>query len=314
MIGIYKIQNLINGKCYIGQSIDIEKRWKVEKNSAFNENSKSYSYPISKAFRKYGIENFDFQVLEICNKESLNEKEKYWIQYYDSYQKGYNQTLGGDSGSPQVEKDNILGIISDLKITNLYHKEIANKWNVSQELVQGINTGRYWYQTNEDYPLQKQHKSYGFEIHKYYCKRCGKEISNGSEYCRECANILQRKVDRPSKEELFNFLKNNKGNFTLAGKKYDVTDNAVRKWCKLYNIPFHSSDYKTKNETFENLSNATINKKVKQLDVNGNVINIFNSLGEAARAINKPSGGSHIGAVCRGERKTAYGFKWEFYN
>ena len=52
MIGIYKIQNLINQKCYIGQSIDIERRWRDEKRTAFDITTKNYNYPISKAFRK----------------------------------------------------------------------------------------------------------------------------------------------------------------------------------------------------------------------------------------------------------------------
>lgn len=64
MIGIYKITNKINGKCYIGQSNDIERRWKEHKNSFSNPNVSDYESKKNRAFRKYGIENFDFQVLE----------------------------------------------------------------------------------------------------------------------------------------------------------------------------------------------------------------------------------------------------------
>ena len=46
MMGIYKITNLINGQCYIGQSINIQKRWTAEKNTAFNENREDYNYPL----------------------------------------------------------------------------------------------------------------------------------------------------------------------------------------------------------------------------------------------------------------------------
>lgn len=56
MYTVYKITNLVNEKCYIGSSINIEKRWVQEKNNAFNPNSKSYKYPLSCAFRKYGLE------------------------------------------------------------------------------------------------------------------------------------------------------------------------------------------------------------------------------------------------------------------
>ena len=56
--GIYKITNLLNGKCYIGQSINIQKRWTNHKTSYKNPNKDCYNYPLYKAFRKYGLENF----------------------------------------------------------------------------------------------------------------------------------------------------------------------------------------------------------------------------------------------------------------
>ena len=77
MIGIYKITNKINGKVYIGQSINIERRWQQEKRCAFNESSPAYTQHISKAFRKYGLENFSFEVLEELKAEALNDREMY---------------------------------------------------------------------------------------------------------------------------------------------------------------------------------------------------------------------------------------------
>ena len=91
MIGIYKIINKINGKCYIGQSTQIEKRWSKHKNTSHNQTSKAYDYPLYRAFRKYGIENFSFEILEECSNLELNEKEKYWINYYNpEYNYQYN--------------------------------------------------------------------------------------------------------------------------------------------------------------------------------------------------------------------------------
>lgn len=99
--GIYKIENLINGKVYIGQSSDIKKRWYSHKRDSSIETSKNYNYPLYKAFRKYGVDNFKFEIIEECLKEELNDKEIYYIQLYRSYinfedSNGYNQTLGGD--------------------------------------------------------------------------------------------------------------------------------------------------------------------------------------------------------------------------
>lgn len=77
-----------------------------------------------------------------------------------------------------------------------------------------------------------------------YCIDCGKEISLSAIRCPECSHKITRVVERPSKEELYNILIANKGNFTQTSKQFNVTDNAVRKWCKQYNLPFHSKDYK----------------------------------------------------------------------
>ena len=57
MIGIYKYQNKINGKCYIGQSINLEQRKYAHKSSAFNENAKDYNSQLHQAIRKYGLDN-----------------------------------------------------------------------------------------------------------------------------------------------------------------------------------------------------------------------------------------------------------------
>lgn len=247
MIGIYKIENLINHKCYVGQSVNIERRWKDECRYAFNADSASYEYPLSRALRKYGVNNFSFTVLEECLKEQLNERERYWIHTYDSFYHGYNQTLGGDAKCVLTsKKEEIIKAINLLKTTDLYHREIAEQCGISIEMVQGMNTGRYWFSPYEDYPLQKQHKAHvsTFGVTKWYCEDCGCEISKGATYCRECYKKRSHKVNHPSKEELYNFLVKNRGNFSLAGRTYGVSDNAVRKWCDSYGISRSSGFYK----------------------------------------------------------------------
>ena len=69
----------------------------------------------------------------------------------------------------------------------------------------------------------------------YYCKDCGKIISTKAERCPECANINSRKVERPTREELKQLIKEKP--FTQIANLYGVTDNAIRKWCDAEHLP-----------------------------------------------------------------------------
>ena len=245
MVGIYKITNKANGKIYVGQSIDIEERWKQHRWKAFNCNEVGYHSAIHAAMRKYGLDNFAYEVLEQCAAEELDEKERYWISFLDSIApNGYNILVGG----------------------------------------QGIRAK---------------------EREKIFCQKCGKEITSQSE-SGLCLSCVQLKCDI-SKEELQNALIQNNGNFTLVGRIYGLSDNAIRKRCQHFGLPFHSTDYKTPKTLKEPYETP-----VRQIDINTNeVIQVFCSANEAARSLGKTKG-SHITEVCKGKGKTAYGYRWEY--
>lgn len=240
MIGIYKIENLITNQVYIGQSTDIANRWIQEISSAINPNSKAYNYPLSQDIREFGLVNFNFQVLEECSAEQLNKQEKHWIDIYDSYNNGYNQRQGGSSinysGEKRVEIVN--NIKEKLKTTDLFHREIAELYKVSISYVQLINSGKIYYNANDDYPLQKQQKGHATSLGKKRfpkCKSCGVEISLGAEYCQSCYNKKRQIVERPSRDELKKLIRSKP--FAQIGKIYGVSDNAIRKWCDAYGLP-----------------------------------------------------------------------------
>ena len=99
MTGIYKITNMVNGKVYIGQSVDVEVRWRSHK-SELRGNYHENPY-LQNSWNKYGEDNFKFEIIESCNQEDLNKLEIYYIKEYNSYiraenSNGYNMTEGGD--------------------------------------------------------------------------------------------------------------------------------------------------------------------------------------------------------------------------
>lgn len=100
MIGIYKITNTKNEKSYVGQSLNIEERWKQHK-QAIQTSDKSW-YPLARK-ESDGIDDFTFEVLQQCKAEELDELEDYWVDYYKSYVNGYNQTKDGSCVSANTQ-------------------------------------------------------------------------------------------------------------------------------------------------------------------------------------------------------------------
>lgn len=100
---IYKVTNKINGKVYIGQTIKtIEERWRQHQNAALKHDCQTH---FARALRKYGIENFTIEQIDsVTSRNELDEKEIYWIQYYNSFKDGYNSTRGGQHYSSHEKK------------------------------------------------------------------------------------------------------------------------------------------------------------------------------------------------------------------
>lgn len=89
--GIYQIRNLVNGKVYIGSAVDLRNRAKTHlSNLKLNKHPNKH---LRAAYNKHGAENFQFEILEFCDKQSLLEKETIWIEWTKCYtsEKGYNK-------------------------------------------------------------------------------------------------------------------------------------------------------------------------------------------------------------------------------
>ena len=165
MIGIYKVTNKINNKVYIGQSINIENRFQQHKNNCLNENLKDYNTKFYRALRKYGVENFTFEIIEeLKDKEKLNEREKYWVSFYNSFKEGYNSNTGGEkvteSGElhPNAKNSNeaIIALKKEIIEGKLSHAQLGEKYGISSSEIGLINLGKRWSSVGDfTYPLRK---------------------------------------------------------------------------------------------------------------------------------------------------------------
>lgn len=176
IIGVYKITNLINGKIYIGSSIDINSRWK-EHVRDLNKN-KHHSTHLQRSWNKNGSENFEFSILEKCNEEEILDREQYYLDTLKPFDKnnGYNTALnslapmtgrkhsnetkaklsegvrnrdasvwvrGEDKFNAKFKDEDIIEI-KKLISEGCRIVDIANLYNVEGQTITQIKTGERW--------------------------------------------------------------------------------------------------------------------------------------------------------------------------
>ena len=152
---VYKIENKINKKIYVGQTNNLDRRMQEHKHDERN------NHPIHNAIKKYGWENFEVSVLYYG--VNYNEKEKEYIKLYKSNRKeyGYNITAGGQDSSgennPQskLSQSDVYQIISDLKGNNSIEC-IAKKYRTTVKTIRNINAGISWRIGSLQYPIRKR--------------------------------------------------------------------------------------------------------------------------------------------------------------
>lgn len=285
MIGIYKITNKINQKCYIGQSVNIKHRWSQHK-----QNSKIRPEKLYLAIRKYGIENFSFEVIEECKQEELDEKEKYYIILYNSYENGYNMNLGGQNTKKYYDEQ-----IRTLWDSGLSVSEIALQVDLDRETI-----SRYL----------KDYKNYSVQE----SNRRGGKIAYQT--------MLKKDTipDYMKPRQIFQY--------DIWGNKIGVWSSVVE-ISKILNIDkgligkalkkeyLQAGGYQWSLENKEKIKDISKNIKLKfgliQKDLKGNILNHFNTIKDAAIFLGKePKSATSISKCLLKHQETAYGYKWEY--
>lgn len=175
---IYAYKKIDENKIvYVGQTVNLALRhYRHTKIDPFDEGLKEYNYPLSRGIRKYGVQAYKLIILEQnLKKEELDNREQYWINYYNTYNSGYNQTLGGNTKlAPMItyKEDIILNVIDELKNTNKSFQTIANDNNISLTHVYNINIGARRKIEGISYPIRdaKTKGTKGLKFSQEECK------------------------------------------------------------------------------------------------------------------------------------------------
>lgn len=136
--------------------------------------------------------------------------------------------MGGQG--PNKKLKNYYCVYKLLKESKLSHKEISKILGISTELVQGINTGRYYYNHDMDYPIRKLNNPIN------YCCDCGKEIYKKSKRCITC-NANNKLIKLPSINNLISNLIEFK-NIKLLANYYKISTTLLKKWFLMYGVNY----------------------------------------------------------------------------
>ena len=133
---IYKITNKVNGKSYIGQTIQNVKE-RFYQHCATKCSKAVSNMAIHRAIKKYGKSNFTVEVIEEIDSANLNDRERYWIRYYDSYNNGYNSTEGGQDGIKLFKNLDTESIVREYK-SGKSLREIGRLFNVDKQTIKDL--------------------------------------------------------------------------------------------------------------------------------------------------------------------------------
>ena len=207
---------------YVGQTKNLQYRHNQHiKWDPFNINNPEYQYPLSRGIRKYGQDAYELIILEDnLLEEQLNEREKYWIKFYNTYFNGYNQTIGGSNPTKPIFTDDLIDTVIEMLQDESYsYKDIMNKTGISMTHIYNINTGKRRRKDNIKYPIRTSNTkgTKGLKFSPQECKEIHELILKGHKTFIEIAKMYN--------SDPVTIRRINKGttkNYVLEGYKYPL--------------------------------------------------------------------------------------------
>ena len=340
---IYIITNKNNDKVYIGQtSRTIEARWKEHLLSSQDEAKRHYK--LYAAMNKYGVDSFSIGKIEQCESEKLNEREQYWINRFDSYANGYNMTIGGD-GIQTVDTEKIQRLWDSGAAIVDISRETGYATSTVLQRLESHKTFSHEEAANRGVKLSAKAKEKiiyvynqnGEQIKKFSCaedasEKIGESVEKIRTWCRKQVpkNNKLYSYEPLTNEQIINcFLHqpNHKAirQISLDGKElavYESIQEAIRQTginniCKVTKGETKTAGgyiwkYVDDNECLVPIKSTQNKRQVAQYSLEGQLIQIYNSITEAAKATGQKSS-SNISQVCKGKAQTAGGYVWRYY-
>lgn len=284
---IYKIENIINHKIYIGQTTkkNPEKRFKEHIYKAFS----SPNTFLHEAIRKHGVENFTFSVIEEVENKDLNEREMYWISYYDSYNKGYNMTLGGNT----LKREKYCKV-SDETILECYFGQAEQNGSKTAKLLD-ISEDTVYRRLKEYHIFARTKQEIAIENNKQFYKPIWQVDINTFQIVKEWKSVSEAKKVLRFKAD------------ALEARKVKVSKGYL--WCYANEESYNLLISRVKDADLRR--NLQYQYQIQQIDKNTNeVINTYSSIREATKALGKTRV-SPISLAINGHQEIAHGYKWK---
>lgn len=321
--GIYVIENLKNGKKYIGKSVYIKRRW-GEHIRQLNANEHANDH-LQAAWNKYGRESFSFRVQEYCERDVISEREMFWITHYRSHDPAYGYNLSYEiDGRGTVRYETIQRLKDSHKYQNVpvlqlddigaviaryaSATEAAIEYNTTSTAI--LNSSNYWDRQSGS----KRHRGFTWVRERDYERVIHMWSDLFAQDKKNCLSVNMYSYpdgvfldSYPSCVEaaLANGLTADIVSLCVRGAQKHSGDKTFRRAseCDGKNPISIAMPEKRKNPNM---------KAVCAIDRDGCIVGKYESIIAAGEALGKRGESAHISECCNGKRKTCHGLRWVY--